>query len=135
MERPRSSPAPSVALRITHVQPRHQQKAADQTEMLEKLVFDHEAAGRLEFPEPVCENVAMSVNPASHNAPSHLKTPIRIRADPHRSVMMVATAIAGAERQRWTRISAIPRVPYYAATGANASWIFEVRCGALCTMV
>ena len=45
---------PVVAPRMTHVQPRHQQKAADQTEMLEKLVFRHEAAGRREFPESVC---------------------------------------------------------------------------------
>src|SRR5215467_6022465 len=46
--------ARGVAPRLTHVQPRHQQKATDQTKMLEELVFRHEAAGRGELPEPVC---------------------------------------------------------------------------------
>src|SRR5437879_5344966 len=50
-----TSPARSVAPLLAHVQPRHQQKAADQTKMLEKLVLHHEAAARREFPEPVCK--------------------------------------------------------------------------------
>mgnify|MGYP003693955661 CR=1 FL=1 len=52
---------PGVSLRLTHVQPRHRREAADQTEMLEKLVL-HALQPRPRA--PTTPRMATSTNPA-----------------------------------------------------------------------